>query len=143
MERSDGVGVLACLLTLALPAEGLASKLPITKAPYDLRGARIYSDLCVEPKTDDINGLRIIVRPRGARPRVLAQYAEGGLPEPTEAFAAVKAGRLQFEVAGDVPEASFSGEVRNGYVLVRSHAPGAKAFRLKAIRRLHTAPPCY
>jgi hypothetical protein len=119
----------AIALFLVPASSALAVPLPPIRTPYDLRGAAIYSNLCVERETGDINGLRVFVRPIGSQPRVLAQYAEGGLLAPEAAASILIAGgQLQLEIVSDVPEASFSGVLRKDRLLVRSHQFGAKTF---------------
>lgn len=116
--------------------------LPPTVLPYDLSGAMVYSDLCVEAQSGDIAGLRIFVRPPGVEPRVLAQYAEGGLLQPEPATWTEDGRDIAIEVPGDVPEATFSGRVTADFAIMRSRQPGAKPFRLGLTRHPDKAAIC-
>jgi hypothetical protein len=102
----------------------------------------VYGDLCVDRETADVDGLRIFVRPAGAKPRVLFQYAEGGLLPPQPAQATPIPGGLIVEVPGDIPEATFSGRVIGEDVQFRSHRKGSDPFRLKRITDVRRAPYC-
>jgi hypothetical protein len=110
--------------------------------PHDLGGSLIYSNLCVDRETDDVDGLRVIVRPFYARPRVLGQYAEGGLPELQAAKSREVDGGLEVEVSGDAPEVEFTGKIQGDNALFRSRAPHAQPFHLKRVRDLRHAPYC-
>jgi len=129
--RRRGWLTLASLAGLFFTGAAAAHRLPKVKSPYDLRGAVSYSNLCVDDETDDVSGLRIFVRPAGAAPRVLFQYAEGGLPTLQAASIIVGRARLSFEADGDVPGGKVTGEVRDGFILLRTFPPKADQFRLR------------
>ena len=67
---------------------------PVAARTYDLTGAKAFSNLCIDPADDDTSGLRVYVRRPGQTPRVVAQYAEGGLDAPIEAPSRIIDGRL-------------------------------------------------
>lgn len=119
-----------------------AAALPPTRTSYDLRGARVFQNLCVDRQTDDQNGLRVIVRRAGTTPRVLAQTAEGGLSAPAAATSKQTGAALMVEVPGDIPEVTFTGRIVGDAAIFRSHARGAKPFRLPLVHGLRHAPYC-
>jgi hypothetical protein len=141
------VRLLLAIAALAVSASAagpsLAGDVPNPVEPYDLTRAATYSDICLHPETLDADGLRIFVRDPGQHPRVLGQYAEGGLEEPLVATSRLVHGRLTFTLPGDVPEARFEGEVRGGYVVVRSEVPHARVFRLRRRDDTHGFPICH
>jgi hypothetical protein len=122
--------------------EAASASLPPTQSGYDLARAEVFADICVDRKTHDINGLRIFVRPPSAKPRVLAQYAEGGLLAPVAAQSRPIPGGLSIDVPGDVPEATFSGRVIGDHADFRSHGQGARPIRLTRRSNLRFAPFC-
>jgi hypothetical protein len=107
-----------------------AGDTPYPTRPWNLTDATGYSDICLDAETGDVNGLRVFVRQPGQSPRIAAQYAEGGLEDPIAATTSIVRGRLRFKIPGDIPEATFVGEVRGQYLIVRSLQQGAKPFRL-------------
>jgi len=119
-----------------------AANLPPTRTPYDLRGAKIFQNLCVDRQTDDVDGLRVIVRPAGAIPRVLGQYAEGGLLALRVARSKQVGGGLRVEVSGDGPEAEFTGQITGDVATFRSRARASSPFRLPLVHGLRRAPYC-
>jgi hypothetical protein len=133
---------MALAFWIAAAASAYAATLPPTHTLYDLRGAVIYSNLCVDRATNDVDGLRIFVRPAGNTPRVLAQYAEGGLLAPVPAIASKEQGRLKFEISGDVPTARFSGVVHGDRIWVKSHQVNDTAAWLKRVRGTERPPYC-
>jgi len=138
MERSIAwmiIGFLASVSSTAVAA-------PLETKTYDLAGATAYSDLCTDRMTDDTNGLRVFVRNPGQTPRVVAQVAEGGLEPPVEAPSKIVQRRLRFVVPGDVPEAAFTGQVFDGYVIVRGAKRGSKPFRLNPVKAQNPLPRC-
>jgi len=138
MDRSIArmaMGLLVWTISLVVVA-------PATAKTYDLTGATAYSDLCTDRMTDDTNGPRVFVRRSGQEPRVVAQLAEGGLEPPVEAPSRVINGRLRFVVPGDVPEATFTGAVFDGYVVARGAKRGSKPFRLNQVNAHARVPRC-
>ena len=138
MDRSasgTAVRLLVSVMLLAMPA-------PVNATTYDLTGATVYSDLCTDRLTGDTNGLRVFVRRPDQTPRVVAQLAEGGLTPPIEAPSKIIDGRLRFVVPGDIPEATFTGVVFDGYLVVRSAKRGSKPFRLNAVKGHSRFPRC-
>ena len=138
MDRSivrAAIGLMAWTASSALAA-------PVSVNAYDLTGAKAFSNLCTNPMTDDTDGLRVYVRRSGQTPRVVAQYAEGGLDPPIEAPSKVIGARLRFVVPGDAPEAMFTGEVFDGYVVVRGAKRGTKPFRLNRVKVESRLPRC-
>jgi hypothetical protein len=134
---------ITALAASALAVEpSFAGDVPNPVEPYDLSKAATYSNVCLHRETLDPLGLRVYVRDPDQHPRVLGQYAEGGLEAPLIATARLVNGRLMFTLAGDVPEARFDGEVRGRYVILRSEAPHAKAFRLRRRDDTHGFPIC-
>ena len=117
----------------------LAATLPATHSRYDLRGATIYSNLCVDRQTDDVNGVRVFIR--RTDPRVLVQVAEGGLEAPEVAAAHYRAGRLMFELHSDAPSDRLSGKMTGDTLFVRTYEHGAEWFRLPK-RESDRAPYC-
>jgi len=96
----------------------------------------------VDRETHDINGLRVIISWIGPEPRALDQYAEGGLPPLSRARAAKDGKSLLIEVAGDVPEARFTGRITGRRAVFRSLAPGSRPFALRNVRTITSAPFC-
>lgn len=135
MIAAGFVAILALVPSLARTA-------PNPARPDYLSHAATYSDLCLDRETSDVMGLRIFVRWQGRRPQVFGQYAEGELPPVEAARTEVAHGRLQFTLAGDVPETTFSGEIFQRYALVRSHESGARTFRLPLRNDAHGLPFC-
>ena len=108
----------------------------------EAKGDRTYSNVCIERESGDYGGLEVVVRGSSQQPRVLSSYAEGSLPQLTEAPSRLVNGRLTFMIVGDIPEESFSGEVRRDYLIVHSRVPGSKAFRLPFRRDPKKNPTC-
>lgn len=140
IRTATGCVVVALSLVAALRSS--AGDVPNPTRPYDLTHAKTFSNICVHRETGDVLGLRVFVREPGSNPRVLGQYAEGGLLEPVAAQSQENRGSLAFVLPGDVPEATFSGDVRGGYVVVRSHEEGSRPFRLRLRNDTHGFPFC-
>jgi hypothetical protein len=134
--------LLAGTLTVCITSSPAASGIDAPAGTqFDLRGAAVYSNMCYEPEAGDVDGLRVFVRPIEREPRIVAQYAEGGLPPLVAAPSHVVAGRLVFTVPGDVPEATFAGEVHSRYLVMHSGAD-AKRFRLRRVQSRRHIPNC-
>jgi len=69
----------------------------------------VYSNFVSSSETGDIEGFRIIIINSGDAYFVVAQYAEGGLPEPVLVKATVKDRLIKFKL----PDGNFEGEITN------------------------------
>jgi hypothetical protein len=141
-DRRWWSGVLAAIAALVWVGRAPAHESPRAISAYDLQGAVSFSNLCLDDKTDDIDGLRIFIRPAGVAPRVLFQYAEGGLPVLEPASVIVNRAPLTFEADGDPADGGFTGELHPGYILIRTLGPKARAFRLPRRDDARGAPSC-
>lgn len=101
---------------------------------WDLRGAQVWSNICLSQETGDARGLRVFVRGQGMTPRIIVQTAEGApLPPLATRAARVDARGLSFTVTatGEVFSGRFAGEVlllntkRLGQTPLRLHRRGA------------------
>lgn len=117
----------------------LAAALPPTVSRFDLRGALVFSNLCISRETNDISGVRVFIR-RNA-PRALVQVGEGGLGELQIAVARYQRGSLLFDLKGDAPADSLNGRLRGGVLTVRMYRSGASWVRLP-MRPGNHAPYC-
>lgn len=67
---------------------------------WDLGGAQAWSNICLSQATGDARGMRVIVRPAGAAPRVLVQVAEGAPLPPAAVAAKIEGQAVSFTTAG-------------------------------------------
>lgn len=84
--------VIAVVAAASSGGVALADTGPPTK-PWDLRGAAAFSNMCLSAETGDVKGTRLFVRPKGARPQVVMQIAEGA-PMPPMATVSIIDGRM-------------------------------------------------
>jgi hypothetical protein len=125
--QTTGILLMTAMLAGVLAASDASAADPVR---YDLSGAKTYSNLCRDRATRDVEGLRIIVRVQTAGPQVLVQDAEGGLPPPSPAPSAMTGGRLRFVVPAGAAAHPMTGQVFDGYVLMRGAKSGARPFKI-------------
>jgi hypothetical protein len=75
------------------------------KTPAPIEG--VYSNLSYSSETGDAEGLRIVILNSGDNYFVVAQCAEGGVPEPVLVPASVKGRSIRFTL----PEGKFEGAI--------------------------------
>jgi len=134
--------VSAAVASCVFAGVAFAARLPTTTTAYDLRGARIYDDLCVRQETGDLKGLRVFVRPHGRIPRILYQRAEGGLLPPVAAKSWAKDGVLNFEIPGEFGAPGFRSRVDADHLILESSRRGTKPFHLDRRQHIDRVPNC-
>lgn len=99
-------------MSCAWSGAALADSGPPTQ-PWDLRKAETWSNLCLSAATGDTMGMRVFVRPAGAKPRVVTQVAEGGLLPPSATTSALAGKTLTFtvEASGEAFTGTFAGDI--------------------------------
>lgn len=127
-------------LALAAPISASAGDVPAPTTPFDLRGAATYSTICVHDETGDVLGLRVFVRSPTASPRVVVQFAEGGLGVPVAARSWTETGRFYFAAPETASSPAVAGEVRKNSV--RLTTPYDAIRRLPLRNDLHGFPIC-
>lgn len=134
--------VAAVLLSLAFSVPELtwAGDVPAPTKPFDLRGATTYSAICVHKETGDVLGLRVFVRAPTSHPRIVVQFAEGGLGGPVAARAWTAAGRLYFTAPETASTPAVAGEVRKASVRLTKAYDGLRTLPLR--NDLHGFPIC-
>ncbi|WP_421931873.1 hypothetical protein [Phenylobacterium sp.] len=108
---------------------------------WDLRGAQVWSNICLSQETGDARGLRVFVRAQGVTPRIIVQMAEGApLPPLATRAAQVDAKGLSFTVAatGEV----FTGRVVGDVLVLKTRRLGETPLRLRRRSEASGFPVC-
>ncbi len=115
------------MLALAILVMAVAGPAPPGVGdPYDLEKATLYSNVCYVPEADDFVGLRVFLRPSGAAPEVVVQFAEGVFLDPVPARAQRHGQRLRFTVSEDrAPDRAYEGQFEGELLVLREIGPGA------------------
>lgn len=103
--------VAACAIGFAWSGPALADAGPPTE-PWDLRKAEAWSNFCLSAATGDAMGMRVFVRPPGAKPRIVSQVAEGAPMAPSATISTLdgKAVTFTVEATGEVFTGLFAGD---------------------------------
>jgi hypothetical protein len=98
---------------------------------YDLKGARVYSNVCYNVEGGDLLGAEVIVRPAGTQPRLLFRRVEGDLGDPVPARGDVIGSRVRFSIIEDGGEIHFEGRLNGARMSGYLDGPRHERLRLK------------